>query len=378
MRDSKTLLAQAGHFIDSQTGAVVPPVEPSVTFARDADLELIGAYVYGRYANPTYKALEKVLCELEGGQAALLFASGLAAIAAVVETVKAGQHIVAPRVMYHGTLDWLLRISQQRGIDLTLFDPGNPAGLTDAIVPGQTALVWIESPVNPSWEVLDIKQCATAAHAAGATFAVDCTAAPPVTTRALQLGADIVFHSATKYLNGHSDLNAGVLVTRECTPQWEQIDEVRRLTGGILGSFEAWLLLRGLRTLALRFERASNNAMQIAEFLQSHPAVQKVLYPGLPSHASHPVAKKQMTNGFGGMLSILMQGGLEAARKLVSGVQLFVRATSLGGVESLIEHRRAIEGPSSEVPVNLIRLSVGIEDVSDLIDDLRQALDAVD
>ena len=377
MTDYKTLLAQAAHYIDSETGGVVPPIEPSVTFARDSDLQLIGDFVYGRYANPTYRQLEKVVCEMEGGKAALFFASGLAAITAVFETVNSAEHIVAPKVMYHGTVDWLLRISRKRDIGLTLFDPLDPDALGNAIEPGRTKLVWIESPINPSWDVLDIQRSANEAHACGALLAVDCTVAPPVTTQALALGADIVFHSATKYLNGHSDLNAGVLITRELTPQWNEINEVRKLTGGLLGSFEAWLLLRGMRTLALRYERASENAMKIAQFLQMHPAVEKVLYPGLESHSSHEIAKKQMTKGFGGMMSVQVKGGQEPAMKFVSLVKVFVRATSLGGVESLIEHRRSIEGPNSEVPVNLIRLSVGIEDADDLIEDLRQALDAL-
>ena len=374
MNDYKTLLAQAGHYIDDQSGGIVPPIMPSVTFARDESLELIGDYVYSRYDNPTYRQLEKIFCELEGGEAALFFASGLAAIAAVFETVDMGEHIAAPKIMYHGTVDWLKRISEKRNLGLTLFHPSDPDGLGASLKPAKTAIVWIESPINPSWEVLDIRRAADEAHAAGAILAVDCTAAPPVTTRALDLGADIVFHSATKYLNGHSDLNAGVLVTRERTPRWDDIIDVRRLTGGLLGTFEAWLLLRGMRTLSIRYERASSNAMKIAQFLESHDAIDKVLYPGLPSHPSHDIACKQMLNGFGGMMSVQMKGGAEAARKFVSSVKVFVRATSLGGVESLIEHRRSVEGPHSQVPVNLIRLSVGIEDVDELIADLNQAL----
>ena len=374
MNDYKTLLAQAGHYINTQSGGIVPPIDTSVTFARDERLELIGDYVYGRYDNPSYRQVENVITEMEGGKQALFFASGLAAIAAVFETVRMGEHIAAPRVMYHGTVDWLKRISERRNIGLTLFCPSDPENLARALQPGVTSIVWIETPINPSWEVIDIAAASKAAHSAGAILAADCTAAPPVTTCALELGADIVFHSATKYLNGHSDLNAGVLVTREMDARWEDIQEVRRLTGGLLGSFEAWLLLRGMRTLALRYECSSANALKIAEFLEVHDAIEKVMYPGLPSHPSHDVAKRQMSNGFGGMMSIQMRGGAEVARKFVSATRLFTRATSLGGVESLIEHRRTVEGPNSEVPVNLIRLSVGIENVDDLIQDLLQAL----
>ena len=377
MKDNKTLLAQANHYINPSSGGIVPPIDPSVTFARDDDLELIGNYVYGRYANPTYEQLEGIICELEGGKKALFFASGLAAIAAVFETVNMGEHIVAPKVMYHGTVDWLKRISEKRNIELTLFDPSDPANLARSLIPGKTAIVWIESPINPSWDVIDIEQAAIDAHAAGAILGVDGTAASPISTQALNLGADIVFHSATKYLNGHSDLNAGVLVTGEVNERWEEIVNVRRLTGGILGSFEAWLLLRGMRTLSIRWQRSCESAMQIAEFLEEHPAVERVLYPGLKSHPSHEIAKRQMTNGFGGMMSLQMKGGEEAAREFVTRAKVFVRATSLGGVESLIEHRRTVEGPHSEVPVNLIRLSVGIESVEDLIEDLRQALEGL-
>ena len=376
-KDQKTLLAQANHYINPSSGGIVPPIDPSVTFARGDDLELIGDYVYGRYSNPTYEQLESIVCELEGGEKALFFASGLAAIAAVFETVNMGEHIVAPKVMYHGTVDWLKRISEKRKIGLTLFDPTDPSALTQSVQAGKTSLVWIETPINPSWDVIDIEKAALAAHSAGAILAVDCTVASPISTKALQLGADIVFHSATKYLNGHSDLNAGVLVTGEINSRWEDIDTVRRLTGGLLGSFEAWLLLRGMRTLAIRWERCSESAMKIAQFLETHPAVEKVMYPGLPSHPSHDIARRQMTAGFGGMMSLQMKGGEAAAREFVSRARLFMRATSLGGVESLIEHRRTVEGPHSEVPVNLIRISVGIEDVNDLIADLEQSLSSV-
>ncbi len=375
MKDSSTILAQANHYINPSSGGIVPPIDASVTFARDSNLELVGDYVYGRYDNPTYEQLESIVCELEGGREALFFASGLAAIAAVFETVKMGEHIAAPSVMYHGTVDWLKRISERRKIELTLFDPTDPANLARSLIPGKTSVVWIESPINPSWDVIDIEQAAKDAHAAGAILAVDCTAASPISTQALSLGADIVFHSATKYMNGHSDLNAGVLVTGELNARWEEIDEVRRLTGGLLGSFEAWLLLRGMRTLSIRWERCSENAMKIACFLESHPAVERVLYPGLPSHPSYDVAKKQMTKGFGGMMSVQLKGGEQAARQLAAGVNVFMRATSLGGVESLIEHRRSIEGPHSQVPVNLIRISTGIESAEDLIADLQQSLE---
>jgi cystathionine gamma-synthase len=295
-------------------------------------------------------------------------------VCAFFETVGSGEHVVAPRIMYHGSQDWLRRISEKRSIGLSLFDATDIENLRQAVIPGKTTVVWIESPVNPTWDVIDIALAAEIAHAAGAVLAVDATVATPVTTRALELGADIVFHSATKYMNGHSDIVAGMLVTARDDERWQEIKLVRTLTGGILGPHEAWLLLRGMRTLFLRFDRASQTALQLAQHFEGHPRLQQVLYPGLESHPGHEVARRQMTRGFGGMLSLLVKGGAEEARRIAGNTQLFVRATSLGGVESLIEHRASVEGPHSQVPKNLLRLSIGIENCRDLIDDLEQSL----
>lgn len=369
-----TLLAQAGHYIDKGTGGVVPPIYLATTYARDENYELMGDYIYGRYQNPTYDQVEKLAAQLDNGAEALVFASGMAAITAVFETLESGAHIVAPMVMYHGAQDWLRRISEKRNIGLTLFDQQDPAALQQAIIPGKTALVWIETPVNPTWDVIDIAKAADAAHNAGAILCVDATVSSPITTRALGFGADIVFHSATKYLNGHSDVTAGILATREKNSLWEEIKQIRKYVGGVLGAFQAWLLLRGMRTLSLRFERACKNALKIARHFEHHPAVETVLYPGLDSHPGHDIAKRQMRNGFGGMLSILVNGDAAAAQQVAASVKLFVPATSLGGVESLIEHRASVEGPHSKVQKNLLRLSIGIEDADDLIADLEQAL----
>ena len=373
----RSLAAQAGHFIDPATGAITPPVHPSTTFARDADYAPIGTTTYSRYHNPTYEQVERVAAELDEGAEALVFAAGMAAIAALFETVNTGQHMVAPTIMYHGAQDWLWRISEKRGIALSLFDAADPGALERAIRPGETAIVWIETPVNPTWDVIDIAAAAAAAHAAGAILAVDATVSTPVTTRPLDLGADLVFHSGTKYLNGHSDVTAGVLVTRQADARWQEIRLVRGLMGGVLGPFEAWLLLRGLRTLFVRFERASANALQIARHFEGHGKLEAVLYPGLESHLGHAIAKRQMTAGYSGMLSLLVKGDAEDAKGVATRTALFVPATSLGGVESLIEHRATIEGPRSQVPPNLLRLSIGIEDARDLIADLEQALAAV-
>jgi cystathionine gamma-synthase len=367
-------LAQACHYIDQVTGGISPPIQMSTTYARDANYQHIGDYSYARSSNPSWEVLERVCADLDNGADALCFASGMAAVCAFFETVNTGEHVVAPRIMYHGTQDWLRRISEKRGIGLSLFDAADADDLARKVQPGKTAVLWIESAVNPTWDVIDIAEAARVAHAAGAILAVDATVSSPVTTRALELGADIVFHSATKYLNGHSDVVAGILVSARDDARWQEIRLVRTLTGGILGPFEAWLLLRGMRTLFLRFEQASRSALQLAEHFENHPRLQRVLYPGLASHPGHDIARRQMTRGYGGMLSLLVDGGAEEAKCIAGRTRLFVRATSLGGVESLIEHRASVEGPHSAVPKNLLRLSVGIENCQDLIDDLEQSL----
>jgi len=371
----ETQLAQACHYIDEVTGGINPPLQFSTTYARKPDYDYIGDFSYSRSDNPTWQVLEKVCAELDGGVEAKCFASGMAAVCAIFETVNSGEHVVAPRIMYHGSQDWLRRISEKRSIGLSLFDASDLNALQQAVQPGKTSIVWIESPVNPTWDVIDIAAAADIAHDAGAILAVDATVSSPVTTRALEHGADIVFHSATKYLNGHSDVVAGILVAAKQDDRWQEIKLVRTLTGGVLGPFEAWLLLRGMRTLFLRFEKSSQSALRIASHFENHPKLVRVLYPGLESHPGHDIAKRQMTHGFGGMLSLLVKGDADEARAIAGNTHLFVPATSLGGVESLIEHRASVEGPHSEVPQNLLRLSIGIENCQDLIDDLEMSLE---
>ena len=374
-RSLETLLAQGGHFIDSGTGAIVPPIHPSTTYARDERYELIG-YGYSRSGNPTCEQVEAVLAELEGAEDALVFASGLAGVTTFFDTVRAGERVVAPRVMYHGAADWLRRLAERRGIEVAFFDAAAPEGLAAAVGAGAgaTSVVWIEPSVNPTWDVIDVRAAAEIAHAAGAVLGVDATATPAVTLRALDLGADVVFHSGTKYLAGHSDVTAGVLATRATDERWEDVKLARTLMGGVLGPFESWLLLRGMRTLHVRYERQAANAMAIARHFERHPKLDAVLYPGLESHPGHAVAKRQMTGGFGAMLSLLVAGDAGAAKRVATRTRLFVPATSLGGVESLIEHRATVEGPHSVVPANLLRVSVGIENAHELIADLEQAL----
>ena len=376
-QDIDTMLAQADHYIDAQTGAITPPIHSSTTYARDDSYKVIGDYSYSRDNNPTYMQVERLCAQLEGGEQARVFASGMAGIASALETLRSGGHIVAPQIMYHGTQDWLRRLAERRNIELSFYDANAPGALADAIRPAQTSMVWIESSVNPTWAVIDIAEAAQIAHAHDACLVVDSTVSPPVTTRPLSLGADIVFHSATKYLNGHSDVTAGVLVTDKNDTRWQEICNVRKLMGGVLGAFESWLLLRGMRTLAVRFARASSTAQLIAEEFHGHPALEAVLYPGLPSHPTHAIAKRQMTNGYGGMLSLLVKGDFAATQAVATRLNVFVRATSLGGVESLAEHRAAVEGPHSLVPKNLLRLSIGLESPNDLTADLHQALAAV-
>ena len=372
-RSLDTLLAQGGRFLDPETGAVVPPIHPATTFARDDRYELTG-YIYSRNANPTGAHVETVLAKLEGAEDALAFSSGMAAVATFFDILGAGDHVVAPRVMYHGATALLRDLAERRGVEVGFFDASRPGALEAAVQPGRTSVVWIETCVNPTWDVIDVRAAAETAHSAGAILGVDATATPPVTLRALELGADIVFHSATKYLAGHSDLLAGVLATRRADERWDEIKAARTRMGGVLGAFEAWLLLRGMRTLHLRYERQAANALAIARHFEGRPGLEAVLYPGLESHAGHEIAKRQMAGSFGAMLSLLVEGGAEAAKRVATRTRLFVPATSLGGVESLIEHRASVEGPLSAVPANLLRLSIGIERADELIADLEQAL----
>jgi len=371
-----TVAAQALGWIDEKTRAVTPALHPSSTFIRDPDNQYRSGRVYARADNPTYDQAEAVLASLENGKAAALFASGMAAATAVFLSLKPGDHIVAPKVMYWLLRSWLLGFATDWGLAVDLVDMTDLAAVAAAMRPGSTKLVWTETPANPTWEITDLAAVAQIAHAAGALLAVDSTVATPVFTRPLDLGADIVMHSATKYLNGHSDLVGGALVTRVEDEAWARMKTLRSQLGGVPGTFEAWLLLRGMRTLFPRVRAAAASAMALATHFRGHPLVEDVLYPGLTNFPGHDIAVRQMTGGFGGMLSIRVKGGEAAAITSAANVKLWKRATSIGGVESLIEQRASVEGPDTPCPRDLLRLSTGIEETSDLIRDLEQALAA--
>ncbi len=371
----ETLNAQALRQIDTMTGGLSPAIYPSSTYVRDENYQLINAqHSYGRAENPGYVVAEKVLAELEGGPAALLFSSGTAAAMAVVQSLRPGDQMVAPKIMYWGLRKWLVKFCDQWGIVLDLFDAADPDALANIVIKGKIKIVWIESPCNPSWDIIDIAAAAEIAHRAGARLVVDSTVATPVLTQPIKYGADIVVHSATKYLNGHCDIVAGAAVTAEEDEFWESVCALRTDNGAILGSFEAFLLQRGMRTLFLRVRKACESALTLAEHFDGHAGVKAVIYPGLQSHPGHELAKRQMDGGFGGMLCIQVKGGAEEALNIVKRCKVFTRATSFGGVESLIEHRYSIEGEGSPVPKDWVRLSMGIEAVDDLIEDLEQAL----
>ena len=373
---AQTLAAQALGHIDEATRGIVPPIHVTTTFLRDPDNAYSSGNIYGRADNATIREAEAIIAALEQAPVAMVFGSGMSAATAVFLSLAPGDHVIAPNVMYWGLRNWLLTDATAWGLDIELVDTDDLAAIQSAIRPGKTRLLWLETPSNPMWGITDIAAAAAIAHAAGALVAIDSTCATPVLTRPLTLGADIVMHSATKYLNGHSDVIAGALAAARDDAFWAKIRRTRAMLGQILGPLEGFLLIRGMRTLHLRVAAASAGAMDLAQRLSNHAAISEVLYPGLPSHPGHAVARRQMQGGFGGMLSIRLRAGPEAAIAVAAAIRLWKRATSLGGVESLIEHRASIEGAGSPCPPDLLRLSVGLESVDDLYADLDQALRA--
>jgi cystathionine gamma-synthase len=371
---ARTLAAQALGRIDERSRAVTPPLHLSSTFIRDPDNFYRSGNIYGRADNETVREGEALIAALEGAKAATLFGSGMSAAIALMLGLGAGAHVVAPKVMYWSFRNWLANEAPAHGLSVDFVDAEDLEAIAAAVRPGRTKLVWLETPSNPLWGVSDIAGAATIAHSAGALLAVDSTCATPVFTRPLLLGADIVMHSATKYLNGHSDLIAGALAFAVDEDLAARVRQIRAMHGMILGPFEAYLLIRGMRTLDLRVRAAAANAFELAQRLSNHAAVGAVLYPGLPHHPQHDLARRQMVGGFGGMLSVRVRAGETAAVATAARVRLWKRATSLGGVESLIEHRASVEGPGSPCPTDLLRLSAGIEEVEDLWRDLDEAL----
>jgi len=370
-----TIAAQAGGYIDAASGGVVPPIQPSTTFARDRSYQPHPTgNIYARDDNDVGRIAEALLAQLDNAETALLFPNGMAAIAAVFRALPGGATVLVQSQIYWGTTKWLREFCARRSVTLIEADLSDIGQAQSLCAQHQPDLVFIETPSNPWLRTTDIALVAEATHVAGGRLVVDATAATPILTRALDFGADIVMHSATKGINGHSDVLAGVLATNApAAPHWQAIAIDRHDAGAVIGSFESWLLIRSIRTLPLRVERMSQNAQAVAEFLQSHDAVAQVFYPGLPDFEGHSVAKRQMAGGFGSLLSFCVKGGAVEALRVAGRLNLFHRATSLGGVESLVEHRHTIE-PHTGIPESLLRLSIGIEDVQDLRADLEQAL----
>ncbi|ETX07414.1 PLP-dependent transferase [Candidatus Entotheonella palauensis] len=370
----ETLAAQCLGDIDSASGSLVPPIYPSTTYERNPDGTYTSGLVYTRADNPTYDPAERLLARLEGGADCVLFASGNAAATSVFQSLVPGDHVLVSRILYWGIRKWLAEFAVSWGLDVEFVDTADLVALAAAVRPGCTRLLWLETPANPTWEVTDLAAAAEIAHAADVRVAVDSTVATPVLTRPIEWGADLVVHSATKYLNGHSDVLAGAVVTAQMDPFWERLRSWRRNAGAVIGPFEAWLLQRGMRTLFLRVHRASETALALARHFHGHSELKAVLYPGLESHPGHEIAARQMTGGFGSMLSIRVAGDEAHAMAVAGALKVFKRATSLGGVESLVEHRRSTEGPSSPVPGDLLRMSIGLEAPGDLVADLEAAL----
>jgi cystathionine gamma-synthase len=372
-----TMAAQGLGWIDDATRAVSPPIHMSSTYLRDPDNQYRSGRDYIRDDNPAFDQAETLLATLEQGKKALLFGSGTAAATAIFLALRPGDHVIAPRNMYWSLRRWLSSYATAWGLQVEFVDMMDIGAVRGLVRPGQTKLVWVETPSNPLWTITDIGAVAEIAHRAGAKVAVDSTVATPVLSQPLTLGADLVMHSATKYLNGHSDICAGAVVTAAPDdPLWQGIAANRRSLGGIIGSFEAWLLLRGMRSLYPRVAHACASAQKLAEGLHGHRWVESVLYPGLADFPGHALAARQMKGGFSGMLSIRVKGGEGGAIRTAAAVEIWKRATSLGGTESLIEHRASIEGEGSPVPLDLLRLSVGLENADDLLADLAQAIDA--
>jgi len=375
----ETIAIHAGKQIDPATGAVMPPLHLSTTFERHADGAYPHGYTYIRSENPTRQSLENCLCALEGGTCTATFASGMAAIMSVFQALHTGDHVLIPDDIYFGTGHLIQEVFVRWGLEYTVVD------MTDldqvrAAMQSNTRLIWLETPSNPLLKITDVAAVAEIARAAGAICACDATWPTPILQRTLDLGAHLAVHATTKYLGGHSDLLGGAVIAKEHDEFFDRIRTIQKAGGAVPSPFDCWLLLRGIRTLPYRMRAHCANARRVAEWLHEHPRVCTVHYPGLQEHPGHAIARRQMSD-FGGMLSFqvcpdTLHSGQEVAQAVAGRTQIFTQATSLGGVESLIEHRFTIEGPNSKTPPNLLRLSVGLEHPDDLIADLAEALAA--
>ncbi|WP_316839706.1 trans-sulfuration enzyme family protein [Pedobacter gandavensis] len=367
----ETLAIHSGNLYESATGDVTPPINLSTTFFRDEDGGYSGGHMYSRVSNPNRSSLEKVLTDLENGVDACAFSSGNTAGMSLFQALAPGSHIIAPDDMYWGFKKQLQSIFADT-LTIDFID------LTDlsqipAYIKENTVMIWVETPSNPLLKITDLAAISAIAKKHNLLLACDSTFASPCLQKPIELGADIVMHSSTKYIGGHSDVLGGALITAKMTPFWDKIRNIQQIGGAVPSPFDCFLLLRSIKTLPYRMRGHCENGMALAKYLEKHPKVEAVFYPGLPAHPQHEIAKQQMS-GFGGMLSILVNGGAQEARRVVNTVRLFAQATSLGGVESLIEHRASVEGPDTKTPQNLIRISVGLEHIDDLIEDFKQAL----
>ena len=368
----ETLAVHLGRNPDPATGAVTPAIHLSTTFEREIDGSYPRQYIYSRLENPNRQALEKAIATLERGRIGLAFSSGLAASMAIFQSLKAGDHMILPVDIYYGVAGLARELFSRWRLEVSFVDLTNLKGLENAWRP-ETRLVWVETPSNPILTITDISAVAEFAHARQAICVCDNTWATPILQRPLELGADAVVHSSTKYLGGHCDVLGGVVVARQEGEWADSLRQIQSLGGAVPSPFECWLLLRSLPTLPLRVRCQSESARQVAEFLSCHPHVESVNYPGLNSHPGHTLAVKQMAQ-MGGMLSFQVKGGQPEAMSIAGRFKVFIRATSLGGVESFAEHRASMEGPNTRTPANLLRISIGLENTQDLIEDLAQAL----
>jgi cystathionine gamma-synthase len=370
----ETIAIHAGNHTDESTRAVIQPIIMSTTFKRGEDGDFPGGHIYSRSSNPNRASLEQLLTQLENGADAVAFSSGNAAGMSVMQSLAPGTHIIFPNDMYHGLRNQIKTLFS--GILEFDFIDVNNTELLKQHIKSNTGVIWVETPSNPLLKLTDIKQVVAIAHQYNIKVVCDNTFATPVCQQPLSLGADLVMHSSTKYFGGHSDLMGGALITAEKSDWWQRIRQVQEMGGAVPSPMDCYYLVRSIKTLPYRVRGHVNNAQQLAAFLSAHPNIEEVMYPGLPSHPQHNIAKSQMLLP-GGMLSFTIKGDRQQTHEVINRLKIFTRATSLGGVESLIEHRATVEGPDTKTPFNLLRVSVGLEHIDDLIADMKQAIDII-